>query len=208
MLEQIEEIRLLISKGFPEEAIELLSSMVKDRTPMLRNQVLLLSSKLGYQNRNRRIGIDVDQQEIQQVNLGILEILDELEQGLREKMRNLKVELQDEASKPIKKNKWDDKKIRPLLEVIRNTIIENLLDEKIEITKIRATIIDDNFQYWEMILSDQGKHSFDKDETIPRILYRFHKNELNVLNFIWNIGKIHFHTYIKDHQIGYFELKY
>lgn len=213
MLEEIENIRKLIAGGKTEEAIDRLLSLIKESHTELRNQVLILSSRLGSEIRDRRLGINVDKNEVAQINLGVLEILDEIEHSVKNRIKRLNLEIEGEEieehgnTNDSPKNKKNAVIHRGLLEEIKNIIIESLYDSKVEITKIRATIIDDNFQYWEAYVSEESRWLSKNKKVISNTLYCFWIFNLNVLNFSWKHDFIELHVYVKDHEVRFFKMK-
>jgi hypothetical protein len=207
MFDQIENIRDLVASGDTEDAITNLLQLV-NFFPKLRNQVLLLSSRLSKENMNRRLGLSFNNQELVQIEFGTLDILDEMEGNVKFKIKSIKLEIDEKsiASRYSSKEK-NMKDIRPLLDDMKNILIEIFLNAEVEIIKLKVSVLDEHFQFWEIILSDESKKRCNDKLVLSKIFYFFYLNELNVLNFSYDLDYITLNTYIYENRISFFKVK-
>lgn len=86
----VKNIKLIISKGKVEDALEQLQIHLAKGNPKIFNQIAVLSSRYYEHLREERLGLKSDKSELNRISLALLEICDEITE--REELQTLSVD--------------------------------------------------------------------------------------------------------------------
>lgn len=179
----IEKCRMQIAQGQTEDAISSLLAEFKKRKTSQYSEILILSSQLSTFNKKVNLGLSYNNEELSRINYSVLKIIDGIEnyENLSEGFIQ-----EDNQIGQLGKKYIEDEIDRDRLDFLKNRILETFLQNKIEITKIRAMI---GFAYiiFELrLVQGLGLNIFkNKEDVIKNLLFEFNQIDLNVYSVKW-----------------------